>query len=148
MGESFKAYGASGHRHQPEIEQELSRMAGRSLNLTFVPHLVPMIRGIEATLYAPLKDPNIDIYAAFMEAYKDEYFVDVMGFGAHPDTRSVRGSNMVRIGVHRSVDDRLAIVTVVEDNLVKGAAGQAVQCMNLMFGLAENSGLTQLALMP
>lgn len=151
MGDSFKAYGASGHRHQPEIEQELSLMASSTLNLTFVPHLVPMIRGIEATLYAPLKNTAIDtadIHAAFVATYKDEYFVDVMNAGAHPDTRSVRGSNTVRIGVHRSVDGTLAIITVVEDNLVKGAAGQAVQCMNLMFGLAENSGLTQLALMP
>ena len=145
---SFKAYGASGHRHQPEIEQELSRMADKALHVTFVPHLVPMIRGIEATLYARLKTPGGDIHRAFHETYRDEPFVDVMAPGAHPETRSVRGSNMVRIGVHRSTDGRTAIVSVVGDNLVKGAAGQAVQCMNLMTAQAETTGLTQIALMP
>ncbi len=148
MGESFAAYAASGHRHQPEIEQELSIMAGTALHLTFVPHLLPIIRGIEATLYARLREPGKSIYPAFVEAYQDEPFVDVMPEKSHPQTRSVRGSNMVRIGVHTSSDKSTAIISVVEDNLVKGAAGQAIQCMNLMMGLPETTGLTQIALLP
>lgn len=148
MGESFQAYAASGHRHQPEIEQELSKIAGQAVNLTFVPHLVPMIRGIEATLYAVLKNPALDLHALYCEAYADEPFVDVLPLGEHPSTCSVRGSNMVRIGVHRSVDQRMAVISVVEDNLVKGAAGQAVQCMNIVCGLPETMGLEQIALMP
>ncbi|SUO97087.1 N-acetyl-gamma-glutamyl-phosphate reductase [Suttonella ornithocola] len=147
MGESFKAYSASGHRHTPEIEQELSYLVNTSVSLTFVPHLVPMIRGIEATLYAPLKT-NKDIYPYFIETYADEPFIDVMEKGAHPDTRSVKGTNMIRIGVHQPKDKSMAIITVVEDNLVKGAAGQAIQCMNLMLGIPETAGLTQIALMP
>ncbi len=145
---SFTAYGASGHRHQPEIEQELAQMAGSAVDITFVPHLVPMIRGIEATLYARLKASCNDLHDAFREAYRDEPFVDVLAPGAHPETRSVRGSNMVRIGVYQSSDRSTAIVSAVGDNLIKGAAGQAVQCMNLMTGQAETTGLTQIALMP
>lgn len=145
---NFKTYSASGHRHQPEIEQELAQMAGRAIDVTFVPHLIPMIRGIEATLYARLKVPKSDIHRAFHETYRDEPFIDVLPPGAHPETRSVRGSNMVRIGAHLAPDGITAIVSVVGDNLVKGAAGQAVQCMNLMTAQAETTGLTQTALMP
>lgn len=148
MGESFHAYAASGHRHQPEIEQELTKVAGQAVNITFVPHLVPMIRGIEATLYAVLKDSAVDLHEIYTRTYANEPFVDVLPLGEHPSTRSVRGSNMLRIGVHRSVDKRMAVISVVEDNLVKGAAGQAVQCMNLVCGLPETMGLHHIALMP
>mgnify|MGYP002655620728 CR=1 FL=1 len=148
MGESFQAYAASGHRHQPEIEQELSKIAEKELAITFVPHLLPMIRGIEATLYAVLKDPHVDLQQLYVDTYANEPFVDVLPAGEHPSTRSVRGSNMVRMAVHRSVDQRMAVITVVEDNLVKGAAGQAVQCMNIVCGLPETLGLQHIALMP
>lgn len=145
---NFKAYAASGHRHQPEIEQGLSAIAGQEVHCTFVPHLLPMIRGIEATLYAPLADIDADIHACFKAAYADEPFVRVLDAGAHPQTRHVRGTNRVQIGVHRSVDQRTAIVSVVEDNLIKGAAGQAVQSMNLMFGCDETAGLLDVAHLP
>ncbi|UJF24572.1 N-acetyl-gamma-glutamyl-phosphate reductase [Suttonella sp. R2A3] len=145
---NFKLYAASGHRHQPEIEQELSLLASREVHCTFVPHLVPMVRGIEATLYLSLRDPSLDVHALFTRAYVDEPFVDVLPEGAHTQTRYVRGTNFVHISVHRSVNRRTAIISVVEDNLIKGAAGQAVQSMNIMFGLAETSGLMQPAQIP
>jgi N-acetyl-gamma-glutamyl-phosphate reductase len=148
VGESFKAYAIPGHRHQPEIRQTLSQMAGGDVGLTFVPHLVPMIRGIEATLYARLKQPEVDLQELFEERYRDEPFVDVMPAGSHPETRSVRGVNHCRIAVHRPLDGDVVVVSSVIDNLVKGAAGQAVQNMNLMFGLEENTGLDQVALLP
>ncbi|MBV7434407.1 N-acetyl-gamma-glutamyl-phosphate reductase [Cardiobacteriaceae bacterium TAE3-ERU3] len=148
MEGNFKAYAASGHRHQPEIEQGLSDIAGQEVYCTFVPHLLPMIRGIEATLYAPLADVEADIYECFKAAYADEPFVRVLDSGAHPQTRHVRGTNCVQIGVHRSVDQRTAIISVVEDNLIKGAAGQAVQSMNLMFGCDETAGLLEVAHLP
>lgn len=148
-GESFKAYAIPGHRHQPEIRQTLSRAAGQDVGLTFVPHLVPMIRGIEATLYARLKtDTSEDLQTLFEQRYQDEPFVDVMPAGSHPETRSVRGANQCRIAVHRPLDGDVVVVTSVIDNLVKGAAGQAVQNMNLMFDLPETAGLEQVALLP
>jgi len=148
-GESFKAYGIPGHRHQPEIRQTLGLVAGESLELTFVPHLVPMIRGIEATLYARLKSSDsVDLQGLFETRYQDEPFVDVMPLGSHPETRSVRGANQCRIAVHRPLQGEMVVVSSVIDNLVKGAAGQAVQNMNLMFGLPETSGLEQVALLP
>ncbi|RDH85415.1 MAG: N-acetyl-gamma-glutamyl-phosphate reductase [endosymbiont of Escarpia spicata] len=147
-GESFKAYAIPGHRHQPEIRQTLARAAERDVGLTFVPHLVPMIRGIEATLYARLKSTDRDLQALFENRYRDEPFVDVMPAGSHPETRSVRGINHCRVAVHRPLDGDVVVVTSVIDNLVKGAAGQAVQNMNLMFGLAENTALDQVALSP
>lgn len=145
---SFKAYGASGHRHEPEIQQEISQLAHKPLHITFVPHLVPMVRGIEATIYARLKAPQSDVLKAFNDCYRDEYFIDVMGENVCPETRSVRGSNFVRIGIHRSTDGKTVIISAVGDNLMKGAAGQAVQCMNLMMNCAEAEGLRQVALMP
>lgn len=148
VGESFKAYAIAGHRHQPEIRQTLSWAAGRDVGLTFVPHLVPMIRGIEATLYGRLQGSEWDLQALFEERYRDEPFVDVMPAGSHPETRSVRGANHCRIAVHRPLDADVVVVSSVIDNLVKGAAGQAVQNMNLMFGLPETSGLEQVALSP
>lgn len=148
VGESFKAYAIPGHRHQPEIRQTLSRAAGSDVGLTFVPHLVPMIRGIEATLYARLKQTDVDLQTLFEKRYCEEPFVDVMPPGSHPETRSVRGINHCRIAVHRPLDGDVVVVTSVIDNLVKGAAGQAVQNMNLMFGVSEAAGLNQVALLP
>ncbi len=149
MGESFKAYAIPGHRHQPEIRQTLSLAARQDVGLTFVPHLVPMIRGIEATLYARLKSSEaLDLQTLFERRYADEPFVDVMPAGSHPETRSVRGVNQCRIAVHRPLDGDVVVVTSVIDNLVKGAAGQAIQNMNLMFDLPETTGLEQVALLP
>ncbi|MEN8179182.1 MAG: N-acetyl-gamma-glutamyl-phosphate reductase [Pseudomonadota bacterium] len=147
-GESFKAYAIPGHRHQPEIRQTLSHAAGSDVGLTFVPHLVPMIRGIEATLYAQLKQTDDDLQELFEARYRDESFVDVMPAGSHPETRSVRGVNSCRIAVHRPLDGDVVVISSVIDNLVKGAAGQAVQNMNLMLGLPEAMGLEQVALLP
>ncbi|MCF6283186.1 MAG: N-acetyl-gamma-glutamyl-phosphate reductase [Candidatus Polarisedimenticolaceae bacterium] len=146
-GESFMAYGIPGHRHMPEIKQGLARAAGKPVDLTFVPHLLPMIRGIEATLYGQLND-NVDLQALFETRYKDEPFVDVMPAGSHPETRSVRGINSCRMAVFQPQDGHTVVVTSVIDNLVKGAAGQAVQNMNLMFGLEETIGLDAVALLP
>ena len=146
--DSFKAYGVNGHRHLPEIRQTLSETAGATGGLTFVPHLVPMIRGIEATLYARLTDTTIDLTALYQERFKSEPFVDVMSSGSLPETRSVRGSNQVQISCFRPQGGDIAVIIVVEDNLVKGAAGQAVQNMNLMFGFNETAGLMNLAVWP
>ncbi|MTW22349.1 N-acetyl-gamma-glutamyl-phosphate reductase [Allochromatium palmeri] len=145
VGESFKAYSVSGHRHLPEITQNLQTFAGLDISLTFVPHLVPMIRGIEATLYARLTDDSLDLASLYQSRYADEPFVDFMTSGS-PDTRSVRGSNDCRIAV--ACQGEVVIVQSVIDNLVKGAAGQAVQNMNLMFGLDETLGLEALAMLP
>ncbi len=147
-GESFKAYGIPGHRHLPEIRQTLGGVTGSEVGLTFVPHLVPMIRGIEATLYGRLNAEAGDLQALFEQRYRDELFVDVMPAGAHPETRAVRGVNMCRIAVHRPQGGDVVVVSSVIDNLVKGAAGQAVQNMNLMLGMAEETGLTSIALQP
>lgn len=139
--DSFKAYAVSGHRHQPEIEQQLAVFAEEKVGLTFVPHLVPMTRGIHATIYVRLKDPDADLQRLFAMRYSGEPFVDVMPAGEHPETRSVRGSNVCRIAMHRAPDRRTMVVLSVIDNLVKGASGQAVQCFNLMFGFRETQGL-------
>ena len=146
--DSFKAYAVPGHRHLPEICQVLTRVAGESVGLTFVPHLVPMIRGIEATLYGQLNDTSMDLTGLYQERYAGEPFVDVMPEGSHPDTRSVRGSNTVRIACHRPQNGNTAVILVVEDNLIKGAAGQAIQNMNLMFGFEDTEGLRAAALWP
>jgi N-acetyl-gamma-glutamyl-phosphate reductase len=145
--DSFKAYGVAGHRHLPEISQGLTTMSGSPIKLTFVPHLLPMIRGIHATLYATLKT-QADLQALFEHTYANEPFVDVLPAGAHPDTRSVRGSNHCRIAVHKPQDGDTVVVLSVIDNLVKGAAGQAIQNMNLMLGYPETSGLENVPLMP
>jgi N-acetyl-gamma-glutamyl-phosphate reductase len=147
-GESFKAYAVPGHRHLPEIRQGLALAAGSEVGLTFVPHLVPMIRGIHATLYATIADRGADLQALFERRYAGEPFVDVMPPGSHPETRTVRGANHCRLALHRPQDGDMVVVLAVIDNLVKGAAGQAVQNMNLMFGLPEDSGLGQIALLP
>lgn len=138
--DNFQAYGVAGHRHLPEIRQGLAAVAGGSVELTFVPHLVPMVRGIHATLYGRLTR-EVDLQALFEERYRDEPFVDVMPAGRHPETRSVRASNLCRIAVHRPQGGNVVVVLSVIDNLVKGAAGQAVQNMNIMFGFDEGSGL-------
>lgn len=146
-GDNFKAYAASGHRHLPEISQGLARYAGKPVGLTFVPHLTPLIRGIHATLYARLKD-EADVQALFERRYQDEPFVDVLPFGAHPETRSVRGANTCRIALHRPQGGDTLVILSAIDNLVKGASGQAVQNMNIMFGLPETMGLELIGLLP
>ncbi len=145
--DSFKAYGVPGHRHLPEIRQGLSMLRGSDVGLTFVPHLTPAIRGIHATLYARQTQVT-DLQALYEERYRGEPFVDVMPVGSHPETRGVRGANTCRLAVHRPQGADMVVVLSVIDNLVKGAAGQAVQNMNIMFDLAETSGLEQVALLP
>lgn len=147
--DSFKAYAAGGHRHLPEIRQGLSDMAGGPVDVVFVPHLLPMIRGIHATLYATLKEDCLqDLQWLYESYYADEPFVDVMPQGSHPETRSVRGANLCRIAVHRLPDSDKVVVLAIIDNLVKGAAGQAIQCMNIMFGIPEQTGLDKVGLVP
>lgn len=138
--DSFKAYGVGGHRHLPEIRQGLGRVANAPVGLTFVPHLTPMIRGIHATLYGRLTR-DADLQGLYEARYRDEPFVDVLPAGGHPETRSVRASNLCRIAVHRPQGGDVVVVLSVIDNLVKGAAGQAVQNMNIMFGMDERLGL-------
>jgi N-acetyl-gamma-glutamyl-phosphate reductase len=146
--ESLKAYSVAGHRHLPEIRQGLETVAGTDIGLTFVPHLTPMIRGIHATLYAEAQDTIPNLQALFEHRYTNEPFVDVLPAGSHPETRSVRGSNMCRIAVYQPQNENVIVVLSVIDNLVKGAAGQAVQNLNIMFGLEETLGLEHIAVMP
>lgn len=146
-GDSFKAYGVNGHRHLPEISQGLAHAAGGAVGLTFVPHLTPMIRGIHATLYARLTRET-DLQQLYEDRYAGEAFVDVMPAGSQPETRSVRGANLCRLAVYRPLDGDTVVVLSVIDNLVKGAAGQAVQNMNLMFGFDERTGLDGVPLLP
>lgn len=147
-GESFKAYGVAGHRHLPEITQQLNQVKGQHVNLTFTPHLVPMVRGIHATLYAPLIDQGVELQSLFETYYENELFVDVLPEGAHPDTGDVRGTNRCQLAIHRPQGGNVVTVLSVIDNLVKGASGQAVHNMNIMFGLDEDSGLRQIGLYP
>ena len=146
--ESVKAYGVSGHRHYPEIKQELSLLAGgKSIGLTFVPHLVPMIRGMESTIYVDLLDTNVDVQLTLETAYKDEHFVTVLGAGIVPETRNVKSSNFCQIAAQKTVGGKLVVTSVI-DNLIKGAAGQAIQNMNIMFDIDEGLGLEQIGLLP
>ena len=145
--DNFAAYGVSGHRHWPEIRQGLAGVAGKPVGLTFVPHLTPMIRGIHATLYARITR-EADFQKLYEDRYRNEPFVDVMPPGRHPDTRSVRASNLCRLAVHRPQGGDTLVVLSVIDNLTKGAAGQAVHNMNLMFGLLETLGLDDLPIVP
>jgi len=148
--DNFKAYAVKGHRHHPEIIESLASLegvSGRRVGLTFVPHLVPMVRGILATVYARITSET-DFQALFEGRYAKEPFVDVLPPGSQPETRWVRGTNQCRIAVHRPFDADTLVVLAVEDNLVKGAAGQAVQNMNLMFGFPETQGLEQIAVVP
>ena len=149
--DNFAAYGVTGHRHWPEIRQGLAQAAGREVGLVFTPHLVPMIRGIHATLYGRISR-DLDFQVLFEKRYSKEPFVDVMPRGSHPDTRSTRAANVCRIAVHRPREraeraDTLVVLSVI-DNLMKGASGQAVQNMNLMFGMPEAMGLGQVAVVP
>jgi len=146
--ESFKAYAINGHRHLPEILQGLNAISQQPVGLTFMPHLVPMIRGIQASLYATLQDSSVDLQALYEDFYCGEPFVDVLPAGTSPETRSVRGSNHCQLAVCRPQGGDTVVVLAVEDNLVKGAAGQAVQNMNLMFGFDETQGLNIIAPLP
>jgi len=146
--ESFKAYAVAGHRHLPEIKQGLSQAANSAVGLTFVPHLTPMIRGIHATLYGQLKGKAEDLQSLYESRFSAEPFVDVLPAGSHPETRSVKGANTCRIAIHQPQDGDTVVILSVIDNLVKGAAGQAVQNMNIMFGLEETAAISGIALIP
>jgi N-acetyl-gamma-glutamyl-phosphate reductase len=146
--DNFKAYGVNGHRHHPEIVQELGRVAKGPVSLVFIPHLVPMVRGMQATLYVRLTKDDVDLQALFEKRYAGEAFVDVMPPKSEPDTRSTRAANVCRIAVHRPENGDIAVILSVQDNLVKGAAGQAIQNMNLMFGLPETTGLGAVPVLP
>ena len=149
VSESMKAYGVPGHRHLPEIRQGISRMSPAfSGELVFVPHLTPMIRGIHSTLYLTVINRSVDLQALFEQKFADEPFVDIMPAGSHPETRSVKACNQCRIAVHRPQGGDTVVVLSVIDNLVKGAAGQAIQNMNIMCGLNEIAGLDVPGLMP
>jgi N-acetyl-gamma-glutamyl-phosphate reductase len=147
--DNFKAYGTNGHRHHPEITEQLQGIAGGTVQLTFLPHLVPMIRGMFSTIYVRVQPEaqGTDFQALYEQHYANEAFVDVMPAGSAPETRSVRASNQLRIALQRPSPGQL-IILVVQDNLVKGASGQAVQNMNLMFGLPETTGLNLVAVLP
>jgi N-acetyl-gamma-glutamyl-phosphate reductase len=148
--DNMKAYGVSGHRHHPEIQAQITQLAGKNVDFIFVPHLIPMIRGMLSTIYVKLstKADGLDLQALFEKRYADERFVDVLPAGVLPETRSVRGSNQLRIALHKQADTGYLTILVVQDNLVKGAAGQAVQNMNIMFGFDENAGLEVVPLLP
>ena len=151
--ESISAYAVAGHRHHPEIVQGLEAASGGNpVTLTFVPHLTPMVRGILATCYAPARDPEACsadlLQSAFERRYAGEAFVQVLPRGELPATREVRGSNICEIAVHYNESTSMAVVLAAEDNLVKGAAGQAVQCMNIAFGWNESKGLEGIGLLP
>jgi len=146
--DSFKAYGVAGHRHLPEIEQGLEDVAGQPVQLTFVPHLLPMIRGIHATLFARLLGSPQDLQLLYEQWYVDEPFVDVLPAGVLPQTRTVRGANRCQIAVALPQQRDTVVVMSAIDNLVKGASGQAVQNMNIMLGLPETMGLSQVGLLP
>jgi len=148
--DSMKAYGVAGHRHHPEIHAQLTQLAGAELQFIFVPHLIPMIRGMLSTIYVKLSEQGkkLDLQALYEQRYRHERFVDVMPAGSLPETRSVRGSNQIRIALHKQPESGYLTLVVVQDNLVKGAAGQAVQNMNIMFGLPENTGLEVVPLLP
>lgn len=145
--DNFKAYGVAGHRHLPEIRQGLAGIAGSPVGLTFVPHLTPIIRGIHATLYARITREE-DFQSLYEKRFAGESFVDVLPAKSHPETRSVRAANICRMAIHRPQGGDTLVILSVIDNLVKGAAGQAVQSMNLMFGFDECLGLTQVPVLP
>lgn len=150
VNESMKAYGVAAHRHTPEIEEQLSYVAGKPVTVSFTPHLVPMNRGILVTAYAALTQPADGgrIKEAYDRCYKDEYFVRVLLEGTVPETRWVEGSNFTDIGFKIDPRTNRIIMMGALDNMVKGAAGQAMQNMNLIFGLPENAGLKQIPVFP
>ncbi|MDC4486557.1 N-acetyl-gamma-glutamyl-phosphate reductase [Acinetobacter baumannii] len=150
--DNFKAYGVAGHRHHPEILEALENIAGKKdvfEGLLFVPHLVPMIRGMLSTIYVDLTEAGkqTDLQALYENFYANEKFVDVMPANSSPETRSVRGANELRIALYKPQPNKL-IILAAQDNLVKGASGQAVQNMNLMFGFNEDEGLQGIGLLP
>ena len=147
VSESVKAYAVSGHRHYPEIKQNLRQIDSQA-DLVFIPHLMPMIRGIHTTIYADVIADVSDVQSLFESYYADEPFVDVMPQGSHPETRSVKGANDCRIAVHHLPDSNKLVILSVIDNLVKGAAGQAIQNMNLMMSVDEAAGLNGIGFMP
>lgn len=153
--DNMKAYGVAGHRHHPEIHAQLvqlsgAQIAGKNIDFIFVPHLIPMIRGMLSTIYVKLsaKASGLDLQHLFEKRYANEQFVDVLPAGVMPETRSVRGCNQLRMALHKHADTGYLTIVVVQDNLVKGAAGQAVQNMNIMFGLQESAGLEVVPLLP
>jgi len=148
--DNMKAYGVAGHRHHPEIHAQITQLAGKNVDFIFVPHLVPMIRGMLSTIYVKLSASanGLDLQGLFEKRYTKEQFVDVLPAGNMPETRSVRGSNKLRMALHKQADTGYLTIVVVQDNLVKGAAGQAVQNMNIMFGLQENAGLEIVPVLP
>lgn len=148
VSDSFKAYAVAGHRHLPEIEQGLADIAGHSVKVTFVPHLLPINRGIHSTLYATLLRDDVDVQALYEARFADEPFVDILPAGTMPQVRSVRGANVCRISVFRPQGRNKVVILVAEDNLVKGASGQGVQNMNILFDLPETLGLDSPALLP
>jgi len=148
VSDSFKAYAVAGHRHLPEIEQGLADIAGTDVKLTFVPHLLPMIRGIHSTLFARLTQPVEDLQALYEQWYANEPFVDVLPAGQFPQTRTVRGTNRCQLAIEVPQGRDTVVVMATIDNLVKGASGQAVQAMNIMLGLDEQAGLRQVGLLP
>lgn len=150
--DNFNAYGVAGHRHLPEIEQGVETLLGSQFaqRIRFVPHLVPMIRGMFTTIHLDLTAAGceVDLQTIFADCYANEAFIDVLPQGTYPDTRSVRASNRLRIAVHQDNTQALATILVVQDNLVKGAAGQAVQNMNVMFAMDESAGLMHAPIIP
>ena len=148
--DNMKAYGVAGHRHHPEIHAQICQLSKTKVDFIFVPHLVPMIRGMLSTIYVKLsaKANAIDLQSLFEKRYANEQFVDVLAAGNMPETRSVRGSNQLRMALHKHAHTDFLTIVVVQDNLVKGAAGQAVQNMNIMFGFDENTGLAVVPLLP
>jgi len=148
VADSFKAYAVAGHRHLPEIEQGLGDAAGQAVKVTFVPHLLPQIRGIHATLFAQLRGDAGDLQALYQSCYADEPFVDVLPAGMFPQTRTVKGTNRCQIAIAQPQGRDTVVVMSVIDNLVKGASGQALQNMNIMLGLPEDMGLKQVGLLP
>ena len=147
-GESIAAYGVAGHRHLPEMEQGLATIVDQPVQLTFVPHLLPMSRGIHATLFAKINADSADLQSLYENRYAGEPFVSVMAPGKHPATRDVRGANVCQLSVAQPQGRDTVVVMSVIDNLVKGAAGQAVQCMNILMGCSETTGLDGIALAP
>ncbi|MFV0276460.1 MAG: N-acetyl-gamma-glutamyl-phosphate reductase [Parahaliea sp.] len=150
VADSFKAYGVAGHRHLPEIEQGLADISGAPVALTFVPHLLPMVRGIHATLFARLTGEHQleELQALYEVRYRDEPFVDVLPAGRYPQTRTVKGANRCQLGIALPQGRDTVVVMSTIDNLIKGASGQAVQNMNIMLGLPETQGLGQVGLLP
>lgn len=147
-GDSFKSYAVAGHRHFPEIKQTFKNFIADDLNFVFVPHLTPMIRGMQANLYVTLNDPALCVQELYEAFYQDQICVDVLPTGIYPETRSVRGANICKISLQKAPDSTILVIMSVIDNLVKGAAGQAIQNMNLMFGFEEHAGLNNVALLP